>query len=46
MKKLGLARYGVVSFLYLCMAGVVVKIILRLTLAVKYVWVWPNVFNI
>jgi hypothetical protein len=46
MKKLGGARYGVVAFLYLCMTGVVVKIILRLALHIKYVWVVPNVFNI
>jgi len=46
MRRLGAVRYGIVSFLYLCMAGTVVKIILRLTLSVKYVWVWPNVFNI
>jgi hypothetical protein len=46
MKKLGLARYGLVSFLYLCMSGVIVKIILRLTLHIKYIWVWPNIFNI
>jgi hypothetical protein len=46
MKKLGLARYSVVSFLYLCMGGVLVKIVLRLTLHIKYIWVWPNIFNI
>jgi hypothetical protein len=46
MRKLGLVRYGIVSFLFLCMGGTVVKIILRLVFAVKYVWVWPNVFNI
>jgi hypothetical protein len=46
MKRLGLVRYGIVSFLYLCMGGTVVKIILRLVFSVKYVWVWPNVFNI
>ena len=46
MRRLGLVRYGLVSFLYLCMGGTVVKIVLRLTLHVKYVWVWPNVFNI
>jgi hypothetical protein len=46
MKKLGLARYGVVSFLYLCMSGVIVKILLRLIFHIKYIWVWPNVFNI
>lgn len=51
MKKLGLVRYGVVSFLYLTMIGLVVKIILRLAPLIfganpiKYVWVTPW-FNI
>ena len=46
MKQLGLARYAIVAFLFQCMSGVVVKIILRLTLSVKYVWVWKNIWNI
>ena len=46
MKQLGFARYAIVSFLFQCMSGVVVKIILRLTLSVKYVWVWKNIWNI
>ncbi|MGH2569410.1 MAG: cytochrome C, partial [Bacteroidota bacterium] len=47
MKKLGLVRYAVVSFLFLSMAGLIVKIILRLAPLmfglnpVKYVWVTP-----
>jgi hypothetical protein len=45
-RKLGLVRYAIVSGLYLCMVGTVMKIILRLVFSVKYVWVWPNVFNI
>lgn len=51
MKKLGLLRYGIVSFLLLSMIGVVIKIILRLAPTalgmnpVKYVWVTPW-FNI
>lgn len=51
MKKLGLLRYGVVSFLLLSMVGLVIKIILRLgplvfgVNPVKYVWVTPW-FNI
>ncbi len=51
MKKLGLLRYGIVSFLFLTMAGLIVKIILRLgplvfgINPVKYVWVTPW-FNI
>jgi hypothetical protein len=46
MRKLGLARYAVVSFLYLCMGGTVMKILLRQIFHIKYIWVWPNVFNI
>ncbi len=51
MKKLGLLRYGIISFLLLSMGGVVIKIILRLAPTalglnpVKYVWVTPW-FNI
>jgi len=51
MKKLGLVRYAIVSFLLLSMGGVVIKIILRLAPTalgmnpVKYVWVTPW-FNI
>jgi len=46
MRKLGAVRYFVVAFLYLCMGGTVVKILLRHLFAVKYIWVWPNVLNI
>ncbi|MFZ5469502.1 MAG: cytochrome C [Myxococcota bacterium] len=45
MKKLGLVRYMIVSFLYLCMGGTVVKIILRLVFSVKYIWA-NQFFNI
>jgi hypothetical protein len=51
MKKLGLTRYAVVSFLFLTMVGLVLKIFLRLIPTfiginpVKYVWVTPW-FNI
>lgn len=47
MKKLGSFRYGVVSFLFVTMLGVVIKIILRQAPLVfglnpiKYVWVTP-----
>lgn len=47
MQKLGIVRYAVVSFLFLTMMGLVVKIILRLAPLlfganpVKYVWVTP-----
>lgn len=46
MRRLGFTRYAIVAFLFLCMGGTVAKILLRLTLSIKYVWVWPNVFNI
>ncbi len=46
MKRLGLVRFGIVAFLYLCMGGLVLKILLRLAFHVKYVWAWPNVFNV
>lgn len=51
MQKLGILRYGIVSFLLLSMIGLAIKIVLRLgPLAfginpVKYVWVTPW-FNI
>lgn len=47
MKKLGLLRYSIVSFLFLSMIGLVIKIFLRLgplmfgANPVKYVWVTP-----
>lgn len=47
MKKLGFLRYSIVSFLFLSMMGLVIKIVLRLGPLmfggnpVKYVWVTP-----
>lgn len=47
MKKLGFLRYSIVSFLFLSMMGLVIKIFLRLGPSmfggnpVKYVWVTP-----
>lgn len=41
MLQLGAARYAIVAFLWLSMAGIVVKMALRLALNVKYVWVCP-----
>jgi hypothetical protein len=46
MKELGAIRYGVVATLFMIMAGVVAKMILRLSLNVKYVLVIPNILNI
>lgn len=45
MKKLGLLRYSVTAFLFMTMMAVPIKIILRLTLNVKYILVTPF-FNI
>jgi hypothetical protein len=51
MKKLGLLRYSIVSFLFLTMVALVIKILLRIVPPifginpVKYVWVTPW-FNI
>ena len=46
VEELGLIRYAVVSGLFLVMFGVPAKMVLRWTLAVKYVWVVPGVINI
>ena len=46
MKQLGLVRYGIVSFLFFTQLGIVVKMLLRWTLAVKYILVIPNILNI
>ncbi len=46
MKQLGAIRYGVVSFLFFTQMGIVVKMILRWTLSVKYIMVIPNIVNI
>ncbi len=45
IKKLGTARYTVLAFLFLTMMGLPIKMILRWTLNIKYVWVTPW-FNI
>ena len=47
VKKLGLLRYGIVSFLFLTMVALIIKILLRIVppffgvYPVKYVWVTP-----
>jgi uncharacterized membrane protein len=46
MKELGLVRYGIVATLFMMMAGVVVKMALRLAFNIKYVLVIPNVLNV
>ncbi|MYF97583.1 cytochrome C [Candidatus Poribacteria bacterium] len=45
VQELGLIRYVIVSFLFLCMLALPIKMILRLALNIKYVWVSPW-FNI
>jgi hypothetical protein len=46
IRELGPIRYGVVATLFMIQAGVVAKMILRLSLNVKYVLVIPNILNI
>jgi len=45
LKKLGPTRYAVTAMLFLCMMALPIKMVLRIALNVKYVWVTPW-FNI
>jgi len=45
-KQLGMMRYGIVATLFMIMAGVLMKMILRLSFNIKYVLVIPNILNI
>lgn len=45
IKKLGVARYAILAFLFLTMMALPIKMILRWTLNIKYIWVTPW-FNI
>jgi hypothetical protein len=45
VQKLGVVRYAVLAFLFLTMMGLPIKMILRWTLNIKYIWVTPW-FNI
>lgn len=45
IKKLGAVRYAILAFLFLTMMALPIKMILRWTLNIKYVWVTPW-FNI
>ncbi len=45
LKKLGPVRYSVTAMLFLCMMSLPIKMVLRIALNVKYVWVTPW-FNI
>jgi len=46
LQQLGPVRYGIVSVLFMMMAGVVVKMALRLAFNIKYVLVIPNILNV
>jgi hypothetical protein len=46
LRQLGGVRYGITAFFFMAMTGTVVKVILRLAFAVKYVMVGPHNFNI
>jgi len=41
LQQLGIVRYAIVSFLFLTMMALPIKMILRWTLNIKYVWVTP-----
>lgn len=45
LEKLGIIRYSIVVFLFLSMLGLPVKMVLKLVLHLKYIWVTPW-FNI
>ena len=45
MKKLGAMRYNIIAFLFLSMMALPIKMVLRIALNIKYVWVTPW-FNI
>lgn len=45
LERLGVVRYSIVAFLFLTMVALPIKMILRWTLNVKYIWVTPW-FNI
>ena len=41
IQKLGAVRYGIVAFLFLTMNGVMIKMLLRRTLNIKYIVKYP-----
>jgi hypothetical protein len=41
IKQLGVARYGVLAFLFLTMMALPIKMILRIFFNIKYIWVTP-----
>ena len=46
LRELGMIRYGIVATLFMIMLGVVVKMILRHSLNIKYILVIPNILNV
>jgi uncharacterized membrane protein len=46
IRQLGTVRYGIVATLFMIMAGVLMKMALRLSFNIKYVLVIPNILNI
>lgn len=46
LRELGPVRFAIVAVLFMAMAGVVVKIGLRLAFNIKYVLVLPNILNV
>lgn len=46
LQKLGAVRYWITAFLFMTMMGTVVKVVLRLALSIKYIWLGPYNFNI
>ncbi len=46
IEQLGMVRYGIVAFLFMTMTLLPIKMILRWTLNIKYLWVWPGVLNV
>ena len=41
LEKMGMVRYSIVAFLFLTMMSLPIKMLLRWTLNIKYVWVTP-----
>jgi hypothetical protein len=46
LQQLGAVRYWITAFFFMTMTGTVVKVMLRLTLNIKYIMVGPMNFNI
>lgn len=46
LQKLGAVRYWITALLFMMMMGTVVKVVLRLALSIKNIWMGPYNFNI